>query len=135
MQSLKKASEAEVDKTSASISEAGPSKQLDPTTRASDPTTQASEQSDAQPMDTDFFGPSLPPRFTQSVQSNHGSKHSDPTTRILNPCTRNNLKVCVLPELKSTRTRKTQGSFKVLFSFVFFRGRSVLCPRQKVCYF
>ena len=28
-------------------------------------------------MDTDFCGPSLPPRFTQSVQSNHGSKYSD----------------------------------------------------------
>ena len=28
-------------------------------------------------MDTDFCGPSLPPRFTQSVQSDHGSKQSD----------------------------------------------------------
>ena len=28
-------------------------------------------------MDKDFCGPSLPPRFTQSVQSDHGSKHSD----------------------------------------------------------
>ena len=28
-------------------------------------------------MDTDLYGPSLPPRFTQSVQSDHGSKHSD----------------------------------------------------------
>ena len=68
---MKKVSKVEVDKTSASISKAGPSKQLDPT-------TQASEDSDAQPMDTDFCGPSLLPRFTQSVQSDHGSKHSDP---------------------------------------------------------
>ena len=28
-------------------------------------------------MEVDFCGPSLPPRFTQSVQSDHGSKHSD----------------------------------------------------------
>ena len=28
-------------------------------------------------MYTDFCGPSLPPRFTQSVQSDHGSNHSD----------------------------------------------------------
>ena len=70
MQAMKKASEAEVDKTSASISKAGPSKRPDLTTRLS-------KHSDAQPMDTDFCGPSLPPRFTQSVQSDHGSKHSD----------------------------------------------------------
>ena len=29
-------------------------------------------------METDFCCPSLPPRFTQSVQSSHGAKHSDP---------------------------------------------------------
>ena len=28
-------------------------------------------------MDTDLYGPSFPPRFTHSVQSDHGSKHSD----------------------------------------------------------
>ena len=28
-------------------------------------------------METDFCGPSLPPQFCQSVQSNHGSRHSD----------------------------------------------------------
>ena len=46
MHSMKKASEAEVDKTSAFLSKAGPSKQPDPT-------TQASDHSDAQPMDMD----------------------------------------------------------------------------------
>ena len=77
MHSMKKASEAEVDKTSASLSKAGPSKQPDPnTTRTSYPTTGASDHSDAQPMDTDVYGPPLPPKFTQSVQS-HASKHSD----------------------------------------------------------
>ena len=78
MQSMKKASEAEVVKTSASISKAGPNKQPDPTTRAS-------EHSDAQPIDTDFCGPSLPPRFTQSIQSDHGSKHSDLQSDHLDP--------------------------------------------------
>ena len=39
MQSMKKASEAEVDKTSTALSKAGPSKQPDPTTQVSDPTT------------------------------------------------------------------------------------------------
>ena len=87
MQSIKKASEVEVDKTSASISKAGPSKQPDPTTRVSDPTTWASKHSDAQPMDTDLYGPSLPPRFTQSVQSDHGyldphSKHLEQPKRV-----------------------------------------------------
>ena len=53
MQSMKKASEADIDKTSTSLSKAGPSKQPDPTTQTSDPTTQASDHSDAQPMDTD----------------------------------------------------------------------------------
>ena len=77
MHSMKKASEAEVDKTSTSLSKAGPIKQPDPTTRASDLTTRASDHSDAQPMDTDLYGPSLPPKFTQGVQSDHGSKHSD----------------------------------------------------------
>ena len=70
MHSMKKASKTEVDKTSASLSKGGPSKQPDPTPRASD-------HLDAQPMDTDIYGPPLPPKFTQSVQSDHASKHSD----------------------------------------------------------
>ena len=78
MQSMKKASEAEVDKTYASLSKAGPSKHPDPTTRAS-------EHSDAQPIDTDLYGPSLPPRFTHSVQSDHGSKHSDLQSNLSDP--------------------------------------------------
>ena len=77
MHSMKKASEAEVDKTSASLSKAGPSKQPDlTTTRTLDPTTRASDHLDAQPMETNVYGPPLPPKFTQSVQS-HASKHSD----------------------------------------------------------
>ena len=74
MQSMKKASEAEVDKTSASTSKAGPSKISDPNIH---PNPRTSDHSDAQPMKMDFCGPSLPPHFTESVQSDHGSRHSD----------------------------------------------------------
>ena len=77
MHFMKKVAEAEVDKTSACLSKAGPSKQPDLTTQASDLTTLAADHSDAQPMDTDLYGPSLPPNLTQSVQYDHGSKHSD----------------------------------------------------------
>ena len=77
MQSMKKASEAEVDKTSVFLSKAGPSKQPDPTNRISDPTTWASDHLDAQPMDTDVYGPPLSPKYTQSVRSDHAAKHSD----------------------------------------------------------
>ena len=77
MQSIKNASEVEVDKTSASTSKAGPSKQ---SVELSDPNIQpnpwTSDHLDAQPMETDFCGPVLP-RFGQSGQSKHGSKHSD----------------------------------------------------------
>ena len=71
---MKKASEAEVVKTSASTSKAGPSTQPDPIIH---PNPRTSDHSDAQPMEIDFCGPSLPPRFTQSVKSDHGSKHWD----------------------------------------------------------
>ena len=77
MHSMKKASEADIDKTSASLSKAGPSRQPDPTPRDSNPTTRASDHLDAQPMDMDVYGPPLPPKFTQSVQSDHASKHLD----------------------------------------------------------
>ena len=86
MQSMKKASEAEVDETFASPSKAGPSKQSvelsGPNIHPNPPT---SDYLDAQPMETDFCGPSLPPRFGQSVQSNHGSKHSDLHSEHLDP--------------------------------------------------
>ena len=77
MHSMKKASEAEVDKTSTSLSKAGPSKEPDPTTTRTSVPTRASDYSDTQPMDTDVYDPPLPPKFTQSVQSDHASKHSD----------------------------------------------------------
>ena len=80
MQSMKKASEAKVDKTSTSTSKSGPSKQSvdlsDPNIQIH-PNPRTSDHSDAQPMEIDFCGPTPPPKFTQSVQSHHGSKHSD----------------------------------------------------------
>ena len=86
MQSMKEASEAEIDKNSASTSKAGPSKQSvelsDPNIH---PNPRTSDHSDAQPMETDFCGPSFPPRFGQSVQSDHGSKHSDLHSEHSNP--------------------------------------------------
>ena len=131
MQSMKKASEMEVDKTSASLSKAGPSKQPDPTTTRTSHPTRASDHSDAQPMDSDIWS---------STSSKIHLKVSSPTllpnTRILNPTitriliprtTRLNLKGCVQKQ-RSTRTRKnTRGSAQVLFTVVF-RGRSVLYP-------
>ena len=39
--------------------------------------TRASDHLDAQPMDTDVYSPPLPPKFTESVQFNPASKHSD----------------------------------------------------------
>ena len=78
MQSMKKASQAEVEKTYSSTSKAGPSKQ---SVELSDPNIypnpHTSDHLDAQPMETDFCGPSLPSQFSQGVLSNHGSKHSD----------------------------------------------------------
>ena len=73
MHSMKKASESDVVQTSDSLPKAGPSKQPDPiTTRISISTTWASDHSDAQPMDTDHYGP---PKSTQSVHSKHASWH------------------------------------------------------------
>ena len=77
MQSMKNPSEVEVDKTSASLSKVGPSKLADPTTMLTSVPTWASDHSDAQPMDTDLYGPPLPPKFNQSVQSDPASKHSN----------------------------------------------------------
>ena len=62
MHSMKKASESDVVQTSHSLPKPGPSKQPDPIlTRTSVSTTRASDNSDAQPMDTDHYGPPFPP--------------------------------------------------------------------------
>ena len=55
----------------------GPSKQPDPITIRTSIWTRASDHTDAQPMDTDHYGPPLPLKSTQSVQSEHASSHSD----------------------------------------------------------
>ena len=54
----------------------GTSNQPDPVpTRNS--ISRASDHSDVQPMDTDFYGPPLPPKSSQNFQSEHASKQSD----------------------------------------------------------
>ena len=104
MQSMKKASEAEVDKTSTSLSKAGPSKQPDQTTRTSDLTTRASDHSDAQPVDTDINYMVL--HFHLSSTMLPSTRIISPTSRILNlSSTQSNLTGCV-PKLRSTWTRQ-----------------------------
>ena len=127
MQSMKKASEAEVDKTSASTSKAGPSKQSvelsDPNTH---PNPRTSDHLDAQPVETDFSGTSFPPRFSQTVQSDHCSKHSDLHFEHSDPQSkhlRNNLKGCVLLEPRNTWTKRNtrfgQNTFHSLHLQIF----------------
>ena len=78
MHSMKKASESDVVQMSDSSPKAGHSKQPDPImTRTSISMTRASDHSDAQPMDTDHYGPPLPPKSTQTLQSEHASRRSD----------------------------------------------------------
>ena len=128
MQSMKKASEAEVDKTSASTSKAGPSKQSDPIIH---PNPRASNHSDAQPMKTDFCGPSLPQQFTQSVQSDHGSGHSDLQSEHSDPQSEHleqPQRVCSSRAKKHSDKKKHQVSGKILFTVFIFRGGSALCP-------
>ena len=77
MHSMKKASELDVVQSSDSIPKVN-GKQPDPiATQTSISTTRASDDSDAQPMDTDHYGPPLPPKSTQSVLSEYASRHSD----------------------------------------------------------
>ena len=79
MLSFKKASESDVVQTSDSAKagpKPGPGNQPNPIpTRTS--ISMASDHSDVQPMDTDFYGPPLPPKSSQNVQSEHASKQSD----------------------------------------------------------
>ena len=77
MLSFKKVSESDVVQTSHSAkARSGPSNQPHPIpTRTSNP--RASDNLDVQPMDTDFYGPPLPPKPSQNVQSKHASKQSD----------------------------------------------------------
>ena len=79
MLSLKKASKSDVVQTSGSTKtgpKPGPSNQPDPIpTRTS--ISRASNHSDVQPMDTDFYGPPIPPKSSQNVQFEYASKQSD----------------------------------------------------------
>ena len=59
-------------------------------------------------MDTDLYGPFFPPRFTQSVQSDHGSKHLDPHSKHSEQPKR------FVPELRSTWTRKNMAGKRLM---------------------
>ena len=85
-------------------------------------------------MDTN--GPPLPPKFTQSVQSDPASKHLDlESENHSDPHSEDHSEqpkgVCSKAKKHSDKKKK-KVSGKVLFSVVFFRGRSVLCPYEKV---
>ena len=69
-------------KPSTSTSKAGPSKQsVELSNPNTQPNPQTSDQSDGQqPMEMDFCGPSLPPRYGQSAQSKHAIGSSLRTT-------------------------------------------------------
>ena len=101
MHSMKKASDAEADKTSASLSKAGPSKPPDPTTRASDPTTQRRNLWTLTYMVLLFHQSSL-------KVSNHGSKHCDLQSDHSNPHSDYSEQPVCVPKLRSTRTRKNK---------------------------
>ena len=79
MLSFKKSSESDVVQTSNTAKagpKPGPSNLPDPIlTRTY--ISRASDHSDVQPMDTDIYGPPLPPKSSQNVQSEHASKQSD----------------------------------------------------------
>ena len=130
IQSMKKASEVDVDKTFASLSKAGPSKQPDPTTRTSDLTTWASEHSDAQPMDTGVYGPPLPPKFTQSVQSDHTSKHLDHQSDHSDPQSEYHSeqpkRVCSKAKKHSDKTKNTRFGQSTVLSRLLQRKISPL---------
>ena len=79
MVSFKKASESDVVQTSNSTKagpKAGPSNPPDPVPTGTS-IYRVSNHSDVQPMDTDFYGPPLPPKSSQNVQSEHASKQSN----------------------------------------------------------
>ena len=79
MLSFKKLSQSDVVQTSDSTKagpKPGPSNQPDPIPTQTC-TSRASDLSDVQPMDTDFYGPPLPPKSSQNVQSELASKQSD----------------------------------------------------------
>ena len=100
MQSMKKASEAEENKTSASTSKARPSKQ---SVELSDPNIhlnlRTSDHSDAQPMEMEFlhFHHSSPNVYSPIIA---------PSTPIFIPNTRNNLQGFVFLKPRNTRTKR-----------------------------
>ena len=128
MHSMKKASESDVVQTSDSLPKAGTSKQPDPfPTRTSISTNRASDHSDAQPMDTEHYGPPLPPQFSQSVQSERarGTQMLNPTTRIIIP-SRNNQKEYILRPRNILTKESTRYGLNIILSRLLQRKMSPL---------
>ena len=101
---MKKASKAEVDQTSTSNSKDGPSKQPEPIIHL---ITRSSNHSDVQPMETDFCGPSLPPSFVySSIMAPNYWILSLINRMIPDPITQNDLRGCLPPKPRNTRTRR-----------------------------
>ena len=75
LEAIKKVSKVEVDQTSTSTSKAGPRKQAAELSNLNtQPNLYASDHSDDhEHIEMDFCGPSLPSRFGQSAQSDHGT--------------------------------------------------------------
>ena len=132
-QTINKVSEGEVEKTSTSTSKAGPTKQpVELSNPNTQPNPRASDRSDnQQPMAMDFCGPSLPPRFGQSAQSDHGSNpiqldhHSKQLEQPERVCSSRAKKK--QKNKKTSRQKETQGSGKILLTVFIFRGGTVLC--------
>ena len=124
MQSMKKASEAEVDKTSASTSKAGPSKQ---SFDLPDPTPIRTLEHPITRMLNLWKHTSMVLLFHHDSAEVY-SPIMTLNTRIFILNTRNNLKGCVLLKPRNTQKKETQGSGKRLFTIFIFRGGSVLCP-------
>ena len=133
-QTMKKsAKQVEVDQTSASASKPGRIKQTDTLPLNTAPNTQPqlntqpSEHMD-EPMEMDVYGSSLPPRFGQSAQSehgsdpNHGSDHQSKQPK----------QVCTA-RAKSIRTKGSIRLGQNTYLVFIFRGGSFLCSCQKVC--
>ena len=72
-------------------------------------------------MDTDFYGPALPPKYSQNVQSELAFKQSDLESNHSEYPSESEHPKKVVPKAK--KHSDAQGKGKILFSVVFFRGR------------
>ena len=100
-------------------------------TQTSNPQTY--EHSDAQPMEMDFCDPSLQPRFGQSVQSEHGPKHSDLHSKHSDHHSEHSEqpKRCVLLDPRNTRTKRNTRFGENIFHSLHLQRRISPLPLLK----